>query len=111
MTVKAKKDKNGLETALSIMGGKWRTQVVDNLMEGEKRFSELYRSMPRVTKKMLVKVLRELEAAGIVKQLACAGDGTRKAYGLTDMGKDMEASLEALKNWGRTYQRNKGNKE
>ena len=51
-----------VEDALNIIVGKWKPIVLLHLFEqGTMRFSELKRSMPGITQKMLTQQLRELE--------------------------------------------------
>ncbi|PMP89884.1 MAG: transcriptional regulator, partial [Hydrogenobaculum sp.] len=43
---------------LNILNGKWKLLIIKELLTGKKRFSELKKSMPEVTQKMLTKQLR-----------------------------------------------------
>jgi DNA-binding HxlR family transcriptional regulator len=54
-----------VEVALSIVGGKWKLQIVYCLLNGTKRFGELRRLIPGATQQMLTLQLRELEQAGL----------------------------------------------
>lgn len=47
--------------ALDIIGGKWRPQVYCTLENGPRRFSEIQRAIPDVSRKVLTDQLRELE--------------------------------------------------
>lgn len=55
--------------ALFIIGGKWRPQVYCALESGPKRFSELEREIPEISRKILTDQLRELEDLGMVGAL------------------------------------------
>ncbi|GHO69989.1 hypothetical protein KSC_088810 [Ktedonobacter sp. SOSP1-52] len=55
-----------VEVTLSIVGGKWKLQIVYCLLNGTKRFGELRRLIPATTQQMLTLQLRELEQAGII---------------------------------------------
>lgn len=47
---------------------KWKVLLLWNLNEGTKRFNELQRSVPGITRKMLAQQLRELEEHGLVER-------------------------------------------
>ena len=53
-----------VEAALSVIGGKWKGVILYHLLTETMRFSELRRTMPGITQKMLTRQLRELEADG-----------------------------------------------
>lgn len=101
----------GLEAAWAAMGGKWKTQILFHLMDGEKRFSELRKCMPEITQRMLTNALRDLESSGIVRRCVYAEVPARVEYTLTDIGQSMEQALETLQAWGNTYQKWKEDKE
>ena len=101
----------GLETAWSAIGGKWKTQILFHLMDGEKRFSELKKCMPEITQRMLTNALRDLETSGIVKRCVYAEVPMRVEYTLTDIGKTFEQALEVLQTWGNTYKSWREDKE
>tara|TARA_Y100001933_G_C18955059_1_gene545589 strand:- start:1106 stop:1435 length:330 start_codon:yes stop_codon:yes gene_type:complete len=101
----------GLEAAWAAVGGKWKTQILYHLMDGEKRFSELKKCMPEITQRMLTNALRDLESSGIVRRCVYAEVPTRVEYRLTDIGKSMEQVIETLQTWGNTYKKWKENKE
>lgn len=102
---------DGLEAAWSAIGGKWKTQILFHLMDGEKRFSELRRCMPEITQRMLTNALRDLETSGIVRRCIYAEVPARVEYRLTDIGESMEQALEMLQAWGDKYKSWKDEKE
>ncbi len=93
-----------LETALAVIGGKWKSIILDQLTEGEKRFNELNKCIPEITKRSLTLSLRELEEDGMVRRTVTA-DGPRKVeYALTDIGNSVGELIDAFRNWGKNYQ-------
>jgi DNA-binding HxlR family transcriptional regulator len=50
-----------VEAALDLIGGKWKSVILFRLMEGTKRFNQLHRLIPTITRCMLTLQLRELE--------------------------------------------------
>lgn len=61
-----------VETALNIIGGKWKGVIIYHLLSGTKRFNQLKRLLPNITHRMLTLQLRELEKHGIVKRTVYA---------------------------------------
>ncbi len=70
-----------VDLTLSLLSGKWKLLMLHQLLPGARRFSELEQQMPAISPRMLVKVLRELEAYGLVHRtvhaVAPPGSSTR----------------------------------
>jgi len=49
-----------VETAMDVVGGKWKLAILNHLFTGTQRFGALTRAMPRITPRMLTRQLREL---------------------------------------------------
>ena len=64
---------------VSIIGGKWKPPILSRLAEGVRRFGELQRLVPHITKKMLTQQLRELEQDGIIERTV-KGAGTGRHH-------------------------------
>jgi len=89
-----------VETAMSVIGGRWRAVILFYLLQGTKRFSELRRAIPNISQRMLTQDLRGLEAAGIVARTVYAEVPPRVEYRLTPLGERLRPSVEALLAWG-----------
>ncbi|WP_010650011.1 winged helix-turn-helix transcriptional regulator [Oceanobacillus massiliensis] len=90
-----------VEDALSILVGKWKPIILLHLLQqGTKRFSELKRSMPGITQKMLTKQLRELEDEDIVERVVYPQVPPKVEYSITEYGRSLEPILEAMHEWG-----------
>jgi DNA-binding HxlR family transcriptional regulator len=99
-----------IETTLGVLGGKWKTVILWHLREDGRRFLELQRLMPGVTRKMLAQQLRELERAGTVKRRVYDQLPLKVEYTLTTHGKTLRPVLRELGKWGlkhRTKQKRK----
>ncbi|ASN05798.1 winged helix-turn-helix transcriptional regulator [Virgibacillus necropolis] len=90
-----------VEDALGILVGKWKPVILLHLMQnGTKRFSELKRSLPGITQKMLTKQLRELEGEDIVRRVVYPQVPPKVEYSITEYGMGLEPILEAIHEWG-----------
>ncbi|SHG28558.1 winged helix-turn-helix transcriptional regulator [Ornithinibacillus halophilus] len=90
-----------VEDALGILVGKWKPIILLNLLKsGTQRFSELKRSMPGITQKMLTKQLRELEEEDIVERTVYPQVPPKVEYSITEYGKSLQPILEAMHEWG-----------
>ena len=92
-----------VETALTVIGGKWKPLVIWHLQEGKLRFKELTVHIPKVTPRMLTKQLRELEKDGLITRIVFAEVPLRVEYSLTAQGRAAIPVLEALYAWGTGY--------
>jgi DNA-binding HxlR family transcriptional regulator len=91
------------ETALDLIGGKWKGMILYYLCSGTKRFNELMRLIPGITQRMLTKQLRDLEANGIVNRKVYPEVPPKVEYSLTSMGKTLEPIVRELEKWGKSY--------
>ncbi|WP_296354206.1 helix-turn-helix domain-containing protein [Ramlibacter sp.] len=81
------------------MGDKWTPIVLFCLADASKRYSELQRELPDISKKMLTQVLRALETHGLVERLVHATVPPQTEYKLTPDGMRLHAPVSALCNW------------
>ncbi|MBB6452524.1 DNA-binding HxlR family transcriptional regulator [Salirhabdus euzebyi] len=101
-----------VEDALSILVGKWKPIILLHLLqEGTKRFSELKRSLPGITQKMLTKQLRELEDEDIVERVVYPQVPPKVEYSITEYGRSLEPILEAMHEWGMKHTLHKQQKQ
>lgn len=92
-----------VQTAVSLIGGKWNILIVYFLLQGTKRFNELKKSIPLITQKMLTQSLRSLEANRIVARKIYPVIPPKVEYSLTELGTKLEPVFDKLCSWGRIY--------
>ncbi|MUM78562.1 transcriptional regulator [Pseudodesulfovibrio sp. F-1] len=94
-----------VELTLQIIGGKWKPIIMYRLGDGGVlRFSEIRRSIPNITQKMLTQQLRELEADGVVSRKVHPQVPPRVDYSLTELGMSVMPVIESLCQWGKRYE-------
>lgn len=86
--------------ALDVIGERWALLVVRELLFGAQRFSDLRRALPAASTNMLTDRLRELEAHGVVRRRMLPPPAACSVYELTERGRELEPSLDALGAWG-----------
>ncbi len=92
------------ELTLELIGGKWKPIILWHLDEyGTMRFSELKRTMPKVTQKMLTQKLRELEDDKLINRKVYPQVPPKVEYSLTNTGKSLIPLLKDLSTWGDFY--------
>lgn len=92
-----------MELTLDLIGGKWKALILWHLGENTLRFSELRRSLPQITQKMLTQQLRELEGNGLLKRFIYTQIPPKVEYSLTPAGKSLLPILSTLCQWGQNY--------
>jgi len=93
-----------VELTLQVIGGKWKPIIIHRLgNDGTLRFSEVKRSIPNITQKMLTQQLRELEADGVVSRKVYAQVPPKVEYSLTELGQSVMPVIESLCKWGAGY--------
>lgn len=86
--------------ALDLIGNRWALLVVRELMVGPKRFSDLRRSLPRISSNVLVERLQELETIGVLVRRTLPPPAGSAVYELTDRGHELDLVLTAIGRWG-----------
>ena len=85
---------------LSRIGGKWKPVILFCISNGVDRFGAMQRGIPAITKQMLTKQLRELEADGLISRTVYAEVPPRVDYALTDSGRSLLPVVDAMRTWG-----------
>ncbi|WZP01181.1 helix-turn-helix domain-containing protein (plasmid) [Isosphaeraceae bacterium EP7] len=88
---------------LDVVGDQWRPIVIFILGKGLKRYGELQRCLPDVSKKMLTQTLRVLEHDGLVKRTVYAEVPPKVEYELTPLGRSFLEPVTSLCRWATTH--------
>src|SRR6202140_4068772 len=90
---------------LGRVGDKWSLLVIAMLEQRptqRARFSELKRSIPGISQRMLTATLRSLERDGLLTRHAYAEVPPRVEYALTPLGKQLMQPVRGLVTWVQT---------
>jgi DNA-binding HxlR family transcriptional regulator len=86
--------------ALDLLGERWTLLIVRELLCGSRRFGDVRRGIPRVSRTMLSARLRELLDAGVIAR-DDGDDGP--AYKLTEAGLELAGTVRELGTWGQRW--------
>jgi DNA-binding HxlR family transcriptional regulator len=90
---------SALDAALERVGDRWSLLMVEALLEGTRRFSELEAALPGIAANILSERLRRLERAGVISSRPYSERPVRMAYSLTDEGRELAGVLRLLATW------------
>ena len=93
----------GWSTALAVIGGKWKTDILWELHLGRRRFGELRRLLPGISERILTLQLREMEADGIIRREVFAEVPPRVEYSVTEFGLTLNDAVGAMSHWGKAF--------
>lgn len=89
-----------VEFAMDHIGGTWKMPILWRLKDRTMRYSELKRSMKKITDKMLSTQLRELEAHGLVSRKVYAVVPPKTEYSLTPKGTKAISIINTIREYG-----------
>lgn len=86
-----------------LIGNKWTPLILRDLALGEKRFSQLERSLIGISPKTLSERLKKLEEAEVVTRQCYAEVPPRVEYALTPKGMALLPVIETMREFGRAW--------
>lgn len=86
--------------AHEALGGRWTLLVVRELLCGSRRFNDIRRGIPRISRTMLSERLQTLAHVGAVSRRNGPGG---PEYALTEAGRELAALVGALAAWGQRW--------
>jgi DNA-binding HxlR family transcriptional regulator len=93
-----------LNSAISIISGRWKSQIVYSISLGNNRFHLLRKELPNISEQVLGRQLKDLEKHAVIVKKEIPGTiPVGIEYVLTNKGFDLVSILESLCNWGKVY--------
>ncbi len=84
--------------ASSVIAERWTPLIVRELVLGARRFNEIDRGLPGISRTLLKQRLDHLERKGVVERVEL-GAGRGHEYQLTPAGRDLEGVIMAVGEW------------
>ena len=94
------------DLAVEVLGrvaDKWTLLVIEALVPGERRFTQVRDAVGAVSHKVLTQTLRRLERDGLITRTVHAVVPPRVEYRLTPLGHSLGAAACALWLWAETH--------
>ena len=89
-----------LSEALARVGDRWTLLVVEALLGGSRRFSDVLDQVPGIAPNILSERLKRLERDGLLVSRRYSDRPPRSDYELTAEGKELAGALRLLAHWG-----------
>jgi len=86
-----------------IFNDKWKLGIIWHLLEGEKRYKELFEEIHAITQKTLTVKLRELEEKQVIARKIFPEIPPKVVYSLTPIGEKLRPVLKEMYDWGVSY--------
>src|SRR3954468_9199934 len=90
---------------LDHVAGKWNLGVLVAAADGPIRFTELERTVPGISRRMLTLTLRKMERDGLMIRTVYPTVPPKVEYRLTEMAQELYESLVALTRWAEQHRR------
>ena len=94
-----------VEDALYVFGGKWKLQILVSMYAGSKRFSDLKKSIPKITSRVLSKELKDLEGNKLIERKILNTAPISIEYSLTEYTNSLEPVITGIVNWGMSHRK------
>ncbi|MDW3646034.1 MAG: helix-turn-helix domain-containing protein [Bacteroidia bacterium] len=98
-----RKELQAIQDTMEIVQGRWKMPIIALLCNGEFRYSELEKGIPKITPRMLSKELKDLEINELVKRKVYDTIPVKVTYKLTDYGYTLVPLIIELTNWGKQH--------
>lgn len=98
-----RKELQAIQDTLEIVQGRWKMPIIALLCNGEFRYSELEKGLPKITPRMLSKELKDLEINELVNRKVYDTLPVKVAYRLTDYGYTLVPLIIELTKWGQQH--------
>ncbi len=85
---------------LQVIKGKCKTTLIVLIAKGRNRFSEMRRTLPTISERLISRQLDELEKDGLIRRESFAETPPRVEYYLTDYGKSLYPIIIEMRKWG-----------
>jgi DNA-binding HxlR family transcriptional regulator len=85
-----------MSKCMGLLSGLWTLEVLWSLSAGARRFSEVRRSVPGISAKVLTGRLRDLERRGVVERATTPTSPPSIEYSLTPLGEELLPAIRAI---------------
>jgi DNA-binding HxlR family transcriptional regulator len=88
--------------ACEVFAERWTPLILREMFCGSRRFNDLRRGMPRISRTLLAQRLQALEESGVIESTPLSA-GRGREYRLTPAGEEFRAVIDRLGEWGQRW--------
>lgn|SRR6186713_1940659 len=96
-------DMKYVQDTLYVISGKWKMLIMVSLRNGNKRYREIAKSIPKITFRMLSKELKEMEMNKLVSRTVHHETPVAIDYELTEYCRTLWPILEEMIKWAKHH--------
>src|SRR5579862_4179027 len=89
--------------AVELVGRRWTGAILQVLMDGPLRFSQVAQAIPELSDRLLSERMKELESRGMVQRTVVSGPPLKVQYELSRMGRELEPALSEIQSWAQRW--------
>ncbi|MFK2825388.1 helix-turn-helix domain-containing protein [Bacillus sp. B190/17] len=90
------------EKGMQMLGKRWTGLIINQLLSGSQRFSEIKAGLP-ISGKLLTERLKEMEEEGLVTRKVYPEVPVRVEYTLTEKGKALAPIMKEISKWAEEW--------
>ncbi|WP_292009363.1 helix-turn-helix domain-containing protein [Chryseobacterium sp.] len=94
-----------LQYAVDLISKRWSLIILCRLQKGKMRFNELYKSIDKITERMLSLRLKELENQKLIKKEIIYQVPLNTEYELTELGLKLSNTFNELRAFGEIHKK------
>ena len=94
---------DGDREIFEILGKCWTCLIIQDLLNGPRRFREILLAIGDINDRMLSSRLKELEVLGLTNRDVYPSTPVRVEYSLTAKGNDLDRVIEEMEGWSRRW--------
>ena len=100
-----KDEVRALQDTIYVIGGKWKLPIINSICNGNTRFKEIERSIPGITRRMLSRELKEMEANKIIRRTVKDTMPATIEYSSTDYCYSFGNIILEMIKWGQDHRK------
>ncbi len=89
-----------IRDALDVIGGKWKVLILTSIMQGNRRFTEIKASIPKMHPKVLSSELKDMEEHQLIERVVYNDHPAFIEYVATDYSRSLKSVMMELHEWG-----------
>jgi len=89
-----------IRDTLDVINGKWKIMIIISIKHGNKRFSDIEKSIPNISSKVLAKELKDLEQNQLITRTVFDDFPVSIEYDITEYANTLENLIKEMMLWG-----------